>query len=238
MLKDLESVEKWLGKYEQRKRGVQHKPVEMKELVEEHALLQKAQQLLNDGNIQQLQELFANQPINTIPLLSSKNFMLIANIAESEIENDAYKNNPHYQALVKTFGADKVVPVCAKIEHELSQLSDNDATEMMAMFGLKEKSLDIIIRQTYKNLGLITFFTCGPKEAHAWPLLKGTTVRQAAGEIHSDIERGFIRAEVFNYNDIAEHKTEARMKELGKIRTEGQDYLVRDGDVIHVRFNV
>ena len=201
-------------------------------------LLKKAEKLLNDGDIQKLQKLFLNQPINTIPLLSSKKFMLIANIAESEIEDDAYKNNPHYQALIKTFGTDKVVPVCAKIEYELSQLNDSDAAEMMEMFGLKEKSLDVIIKQTYENLGLLTFFTCGPKEAHAWPLLKGKTVRQAAGEIHSDIERGFICAEVFNYTDIAEHKTEARMKELGKIRRECQDYLVHDGDVIHIRFNV
>lgn len=238
MLKDLESVEKWLGKYEQRKRGVQHKPVEMKELVQEHDLLEKARQLLDSGDIQQLQKLFVNPPVRTIPLLSSKKFMLIANIAESEIEDDAYKNNPHYQALIKKFGTDKVVPVCAKIEYELSQLNDRDAAEMMEMFSLKEKSLDVIIRQTYTNLGLLTFFTCGPKEAHAWPLLKGRTVRQAAGEIHSDIERGFISAAVFNYTDIAEHKTEARMKELGKVRREGQDYLMHDGDVIHVLFNV
>ena len=114
----------------------------------------------------------------TIPLLSTKNFIIIANIAENEIENDEYKNNIHYQALVKHFGADKIIPVSAKIEYELSQLPDEEAEEMMAMIGLKEKSLDVIVRETYKHLGMITFFTCGPKEIHAWPIKQGTTARQ------------------------------------------------------------
>jgi ribosome-binding ATPase YchF (GTP1/OBG family) len=106
------------------------------------------------------------------------------------------------------------------------------------MIGIKEPGLHTIIRKTYEHLGLITFFTCGPKEAHAWPIRMGTTARQAAGEIHSDIERGFICAEVFNCNDIFEFGSEASLKEKGKIRKEGQDYIVRDGDIMLFRFNV
>src|SRR5204863_254998 len=123
-----------------------------------------------------------------------------ANIAEHEI--DSYTNNPHYQSLIKTFGSENVIPVSAKIENELAQLTPEEAQEMMDMMNIKECSLDIIIRQTYRHLGLITFFTCGPKEIHAWPIKNGITIRSAAGEIHSDLERGFIRADVINYKDL------------------------------------
>ena len=164
--------------------------------------------------------------------------MIIANVAEHELENDAYKNNKHYQALVAKFGSTVVIPVSAKIAYELSQLSDEEAQEMMNMLGLKERSLDRIIRETYKHLGLITFFTCGPKEAHAWPIKKGMNVRKASGEIHSDLERGFICAEVYNCADIFEHGSEAKLKAVGKIRIEGQDYIVQDGDLLNIRFNV
>jgi len=140
--------------------------------------------------------------------------------------------------LVAKFGADRVIPVCAKIAHELSQLADTEAQEFMNLLGLKEKSLDVIIRQTYKNLGLITFFTCGPKEAHAWPIRNGINIRQAAGEIHSDLERGFICAEIFNCADLFELKTESKVKEMGKMRVEGQNYIVKDGDIVNIRFNV
>ena len=106
------------------------------------------------------------------------------------------------------------------------------------MLGLKTRSLDTIIARTYHNLGLITFFTCGPKEIHAWPIKQGTTVRQAAGEIHSDLERGFICAEVFNCQDLFALGSEAKLKDQGKIRREGQDYLVHDGDILSIKFNV
>ncbi|MCL4229904.1 DUF933 domain-containing protein, partial [Candidatus Dependentiae bacterium] len=151
---------------------------------------------------------------------------------------DAYKNNKHYQALVAKFGTERIIPVSARLEQELSQLSDHEAQEMMAMLGIKERSLDTIIRQTYKHLGLITFFTCGPKEAHAWPIKKGITVRKASGEIHSDLEKGFICAEVFNCNDLFAYGSEAKLKAAGKVRIEGQDYIVQDGDLLNIRFNV
>ncbi|MDP3888963.1 MAG: DUF933 domain-containing protein, partial [bacterium] len=183
-----------------------------------------------------VKKLIANASVKTIPLLSAKNFLIIANIAEHEIDN--YSQNTHYQSLVTQFGQDRVIPICAKIEFELAQLTDEDAQEMMGMIGLQERSLEAIIRKTYQNLDMITFFTCGPKEIHAWPIKKGITIRQASGEIHSDLERGFIRAEVFNCTDLFNSGSINTLKELGKIRTEGQDYLVQDGDIILVRFNV
>jgi len=113
-----------------------------------------------------------------------------------------------------------------------------EADEFMEIMGITQTGLDAIIKKTYDNLGLITFFTCGPKEIHAWPVRKGVTIRQAAGEIHSDLERGFISSETFGYDDIMMHKTEPAIKTAGKMRIEGQGYLVQDGDIVHIRFNV
>ena len=109
---------------------------------------------------------------------------------------------------------------------------------MMEMLNIKESGLSAIIRKTYEQLGLITFFTCGPKEIHAWPIKQGTTVRHAAGEIHSDLERGFICAEVFNCQDLFAAGSEVKLKDQGKIRREGQDYIVQDGDILSIKFNV
>jgi GTP-binding protein YchF len=238
MLKDLESLEKRIPKVERDVKINQNKPKEFKESTDELVLLKQLMQTLNNGDADGARALVKNAIIPTIPLLSTKNFLVIANIAEAEIENDGYVDNPHYQAVLKRFGKDLVIPVSAKVEYELSLLSDDEAQEMMAMLGLKEKSLDSIIRQTYKELGLITFFTCGPKEAHAWPLRKGTTVRKAAGEIHSDLERGFICADVFNCRDLFELGSEVAIKDKGRMRREGQDYIVQDGDLLNIKFNV
>jgi len=238
MLKDLESVQKRLEKLEKQKRGLKPGSAEYKETIAEYDLLQNVLNALNDADASRARELIQQAPVKTIPLLAAKNFLIIANIAENELDNKAYVQNKHYLALVTKFGPDRVIPVCAKIAYELSQLNDEDAAEMMGMLDLDERSLDVIIRTTYQHLGLITFFTCGPKEIHAWPIKKGTNIRSAAGEIHSDLERGFICAEVFNCTDLFEHKSIAKLKELGKVRTEGKDYVVQDGDIVLIRFNV
>ncbi len=235
MLKDLESVQKRLAKIEKEMKGNQLAALK-KELEEEKNLLLSVQAALDDAQHTKVRELIAQNTTKTIPLLSAKKFLIIANIAEDNIEN--YQENKHYQALVQKFGSDQVVPVSVKVEYELAQLTHQEADEMMGMLGLQERSLDVIIRKTYQHLGLITFFTCGPKEIHAWPIVQKTTARQAAGEIHSDLERGFIRAEVFNCTDLFKSENIPKLKELGKIRTEGQDYVVQDGDIILVRFNV
>ncbi len=235
MLKDLESVKKRLERFPKLLRST-NKPQEKKELEAEQALLTSINNALEEGNNKEVRRIIEASPIETIPLLTAKDFLIIANIAENEIGN--HESNPHYQALVKEFGADRVIPISAKIEYELSQLEHEEAQEMMGMIGLEEPGLDTIIKKTYERLGLITFFTCGPKEAHAWPVKKGSTIRQAAGEIHSDLERGFICAELFNCEDIFDAGSEAKLKDTGKWRKEGQDYLVHDGDVVLVRFNV
>lgn len=238
MLKDLESVNKRLERLEPMIKKVQNKPVELKELVAEKELLTKIRTALDNDKFQEIATILASTTVKTIPLLTSKKFLIIANIAENEIENDGYTNNEAYQTLIKKFGTDTVIPICVKVASELSQLSPDEAQEMMSLIGLKERSLDTIIRETYKNLGLITFFTCGPKEIHAWPITQGITIRQAAGEIHSDLERGFICAEVYNYKDLMELGSEAKIKDMGKMRIEGQGYIVQDGDIVHIRFNV
>jgi len=238
MLKDLESINKRFEKLERSIKASQSKPAERKEFEAEKNLLEKIKQALDEGDSDKVRNLVLNSEIHTIPLLASKNFLIIANISEDEIDKEAFKKNHNFKLLVERFGKERVIPVSAKIEYELSQLSEEDSQEFMEEIGLKEKTLDVIIRETYNNLGLITFFTCGPKEIHAWPIKRGINVRQAGGQIHSDLERGFICAEVFNCEDIFEHPSEANLKALGKVRIEGQDYIVKDGDIIHVRFNV
>jgi GTP-binding protein YchF len=238
MLKDYESVEKRLQKLESLIKGARNKPAELQELEHEQTILKQVEQALNAGNAEKVRNLLKDNKLTHLPLLCAKDFLIIANVAESELENDAYKNNKHYQALVSKFGTENVIPVSAKLEYELSQLKDEEALEMMNMLGIEDRGVDRIIRQTYKHLGLITFFTCGPKEAHAWPIKKGITVRKAAGEIHSDLERGFICAEVFNCKDLFEYGSESKLKAAGKMRIEGQDYIVQDGDLLNIRFNV
>jgi len=239
MLRDLDSVAKRLPKLEKELRGLKPGAPEYKDAFAEQELLKQVHAALDNADEQKVRSLIAESGVQTsIPLLSAKNFLIIANIAEQELDDKAYEKNKNYQALVTKFGQERVIPVCAKVAYELSQLSDSDAQEMMGLLGLEERSLDVIIRKTYENLGLITFFTCGPKEIHAWPIKKGTTAKAAAGEIHSDLERGFIRAEVFNCNDLFEYGSIAAVRDHGKFRAEGKDYIMQDGDIVNIRFNV
>ncbi len=234
MLKDLESIEKRLEKLVKEIRNA--KPPERKTFEAEQALLLKIKDAIDVGNAQLVRELAHDTTIPMLPLLTAKKFLILANISEKEL--DSYHDNPHYKSLVKTFGQDCVIPISAKIEYELSQLEPEETQELMSMLGLPEPGLNTIIRKTYEHLGLITFFTCGPKEAHAWPVKRGITIRQAAGEIHSDLERGFICAELFNCKELFELGSEQKLKDIGKMRREGQDYLVQDGDIVLIRFNV
>jgi hypothetical protein len=238
MLKDIESVQKRLEKIAHSIKGAQQKPLELKELTAERELLDKVMIALNNLDAAKVRTLINSASIQTIPLLAAKDFLIIANMAESDVENQAYVKNNYFQDLVKKFGQERVIAVSAKFESELAQMEEADAQELMTMLGITARGLDTIIQRTYQQLGLITFFTCGPKEIHAWPIRKGLTVREAAGEIHSDLQRGFICAEVFNCADLFTLGTIAKVKEKGLLRTEGQDYKVQDGDIILVRFNV
>jgi GTP-binding protein YchF len=238
MLRDLDSIEKRKGKLQHSLKAAQNKPTEKKELELEAALIIDLEKALNAFDFVKVQELCKSPYAKNSFLLSGKSFLIIANVAEDEIADNAYQQNKNYQALVKRFGVESVIPVSARLEFELSVLPEAEREEMANMMGVTQSGLQAIIEKTYAHLGLITFFTCGPKEIHAWPINKGINVRKAAGEIHSDLERGFICAEVFNTKDLFELGSEAKVKESGKMRTEGQDYIVQDGDILNIKFNV
>jgi GTP-binding protein YchF len=237
MLKDLESVAKRLPKLEKQIKTCNN-AAEKKNYEQEYALLEQVQKALDAANADQVRSIMAQSTVATIPLLCAKKFLIIANVAEHEISDKNYLQNKHYQTLVNHFGTEHVVPICARLEYELSQLSHDEAAEMMGMLDLQESGLEQIIRKTYTELGLITFFTCGPKEIHAWPIKKGTSAPNAAGEIHSDLQRGFICCETFSYDDLMSLGSEAAIKDSGKFRKEGKGYIMQDGDIVHVRFNV
>ncbi len=237
-LKDLEMIEKRQAKIASTMKAVQSKPIEKKLLEDETALLTIVQAALDTMDIEKVRTLIAASKVETIPLLTAKKFLIAANMAEADFSLNAFDKNPFYQAVVKRFGQDRVIPVCARTEYELAQLDDEQKKEMMEMLDITFSGIDTIITKAYHALGLITFFTVGPKEAHAWPIKQGTTVRKAAGEIHSDLERGFICADVFSCKDLLVYGSEAAAKTAGKMRTEGQDYIVQDGDQLHIKFNV
>ncbi len=236
MLKDLESIEKRLAKIESQLKGKSATGPERKVFEDEKNLLINIQSAIDVVDVKKVRALFLDAKIETVPLLSTKNFLIVANISENDI--DKPNSNPYVQILQETFGKDTIIPACIRTEYELSQLEEDQAAEMMEMLGLQETALTKIIQQSFANLGMITFFTCGPQEIHAWPIAKGLTIRQASGEIHSDLQRGFICAEVFSYQDLVQQGSIPKLKENGKFRTEGQDYLMQDGDIINVRFNV
>ncbi|HUL46373.1 MAG TPA: redox-regulated ATPase YchF [Steroidobacteraceae bacterium] len=173
--------------------------------------------------------------LRELQLLTAKPVMYVANVAEN-----GFHDNPLLAALEARAAAEGavVVPVCAAIEAEIAQLAESERAEFLAELGLKEPGLDRVIRAAYALLGLQTFFTAGPKEVRAWTVRAGASAPQAAGVIHTDFERGFIRAEVIAFADYLAGKGEAGARDAGKLRLEGKDYLVREGDVMHFRFNV
>ena len=238
ILRDFDSIEKRKTKIGSLLKAVQNKPAEKKALELELEVIEQIIELLNNQKVEEVRSLLLEHNFDSLHLLSGKKFLVIANFNEDDFVEDAYKNNTHYKTLVEHFGEAKIIPVCAKTEYELTQLDDTDLQEMKEMLGIKTSGLETVIKKSYDELGLITFFTIGPKEAHAWPINKGISVRAAAGEIHSDLERGFICAEIFNYIDVHEAGSEAAVKTTGKLRTEGQDYEVQDGDLLNVKFNV
>lgn len=175
------------------------------------------------------------QAVRDLFLLTMKPVLYVANVRE-----DGFVDNPHLEAVrarARAEGAE-VVPVCAAIEEELAQLDESDRGAFLADMGLEEPGLDRLIRAAYRLLGLQTYFTAGEKEVRAWTVFAGATAPQAAGVIHSDFERGFIRAETIAYDDYIRLKGEAGAREVGRLRLEGKEYVVQEGDVLHFRFNV
>lgn len=176
--------------------------------------------------------------VRDMALLTAKPVLYAANVAEDELSGDA--GNPYLlelEALAAKEGSE-VLPVSAKIEEEISQLEPEEKEEFLKELHLAESGLDRLVKKSYKLLGLISYLTAGPKEVRAWTITKGTKAPQAAGKIHSDFERGFIRAEVIAFDDLVASGTMASAKEKGLVRSEGKDYVMQDGDVVLFRFNV
>jgi len=230
-LADLESVEKALDKAtRQAKTGD-------KKVLARKALLERLRDHLDNGRSARSfdQSDDERRELRDLFLLTAKPTMYIANVDEG-----GFEDNPLLDAvreLARGEGAE-VVPVCAAIEAEILELDPDEREFFLADLGLTEPGLNRVVRAGYRLLGLETFFTAGPEEVRAWTIPRGASAPRAAGAIHTDFERGFIRAEVISYQDFVASGGEQGAREAGKLRSEGKDYMVRDGDVIHFRFNV
>lgn len=231
MLADMESIEKRLQNIVRKVRGGD------KEAMVQERLLNQALEMLNDGKPARLVEV-ADEDLKAwdmLQLLTTKRILYVCNVGE----NEASKGNAHSDAVAKMAkeqGAGSVV-ISAQIEEEISQLDPEESEMFLEELGLTEAGLDRVIRAGYELLDLQTYFTVGPKEARAWTIAKGTLAPQAAGVIHGDFERGFIRSETIAYDDYVEFNGESGSKEAGKMRVEGKSYEVKDGDVLHFLFN-
>ncbi|WP_436855546.1 redox-regulated ATPase YchF [Staphylococcus caeli] len=233
VLADLESVEKRLPKVEKMARQKD------KDAVNETRILSRIKEALEEGHpVRSLEFTEEDQKyVNQAQLLTSKDMLYIANVGEDEIGDD---DNEKVKA-IRDYAAQEdseVIVISAKIEEEIAVLEDEDREMFLEDLGIEEPGLDRLIRTTYDLLGLATYFTAGVQEVRAWTFIKGMTAPQCAGIIHTDFERGFIRAEVTSYDDYVEHNGENGAKEAGKQRLEGKDYIMKDGDVVHFRFNV
>ncbi len=231
-LADLATVEKQLARYTKVAKSGGDK--EAKRLVD---ALEKILPALNDAKPVRSVDLYAEERAVLRPLflLTMKPTMYVANVEEHGFENNPLLDKVRAHAAKE--GA-PVVAVCAKVEAEIADLSDADRQVFLADMGMTEPGLNRVIRAGYELLGLQTYFTAGPKEVRAWTVSRGATAPQAAGVIHTDFEKGFIRAETIAFDDYVKFNGEVGAKEAGRMRLEGKDYVVQDGDVMHFRFNV
>jgi len=230
-LADLESVEKQLDK------ATRNAKTGQKDVIAHRDALAGIKAHLDEGlPVRSMQTTdLQKQILKSVHLITAKPVMYVANVAEN-----GFVDNPYLEA-VEGYAANEgaeFVAICAAIEAEIAVLDDEDKAEFLADFGAKEPGLNRVIRHGYALLGLQTFFTAGPKEVRAWTTKVGATGPQAAGEIHTDFEKGFIRAETISYEDYAELGGEQGARDAGKLRLEGKDYIVQEGDVMHFRFNV
>lgn len=231
MLADMQTIDKALLKTSKdAKRGD-------KDAIARQSILEKLKAELDQGKPMrslQLDEDTLNQ-VQTMQLLTMKPVLYIANVDDKDV-----KSNPYYKRVEDFAQAEgsRVVPICAAIEAEMIDLEEDEQQELLASMGLEEPGLHRVIHSGYELLGLQTYFTAGPKESRAWTVPIGVTASQAAGVIHSDFEKGFIRAEVIGYKDYIKYQGEQGAKEAGKWRLEGKEYIVQDGDVMLFRFNV
>ena len=231
LLSDMQTVENRLGKaISDAKSGDKDKKTYAE-------LLTKINDELKKGTLASNIDLSEEEKklLSDLHLLTIKPHLYIINVPEGELNNiDAKK----YAQMLGVQDERKIIPICARLEEELGDLSEEEVEEYLKSLGISETGLNHLIRTAYETLGLITYFTCGPKEAHAWTIKKGYLAPQAAGEIHTDFEKGFIKAEVISCDDFIKSGSEAKAKELGLMRMEGKEYLVKDGDVMHFKFAV
>ena len=230
-LADLETIEKNLDRVS---RVAKSGDREAKNHV---TLLEKVKSHLDEAKPVRTLELFKEEQTSLYPLhlLTAKPVMYIANVDEN-----GFENNPHLQGVEKIAMKEnaEIVIICNKLEAEIAELEDDEKLEFLHDLGMKEPGLDRVIKAGYNLLGLQTYFTAGEKEVRAWTVKRGASAPTAAGAIHTDFEKGFIRAEVVGYDDFIQNNGELGAKDAGKWRLEGKDYIVQDGDVIHFRFNV
>ena len=230
-LADLDSVEKAILRASKAAKGKDADAIALK------AVAEKVLPHLNEAKPLRSFELTDDELklLKPLSLLTLKPTMYIANVDE-----DGFENNPYLDAVSAIAEAEGsvVVPICNKLEAEISELEDDEKMEFLQEMGMQEPGLNRVIRAGYSLLGLQTYFTAGPKEVRAWTIPVGATAPNAAGKIHTDFEKGFIRAEIISYDDYIAGNGEQGAKDAGKWRLEGKDYIVKDGDVIHFRFNV
>ncbi len=235
--KDLETVEGRLSKVEKSAKGGDKQAVKeleflrrIKDFLEDMELLRKRVDDLGEEIVEYINK--------TLFLLSIKPVIYVANISEDDLPEGKENIHVHRVKEMARKEGSSVVVLCAELEAQLVDLEPEEREAMLKAYGLEESGLNKLTRTAYKTLGLITFFTTGPKETRAWTVKRGTKAPQAAGKIHSDMERGFIAAEVINWKDLLEAGGWTKAKEKGMIRLEGKDYEIQDGDVVYFRFNV
>lgn len=235
ILSDMEVLEKRMDKAQRQVRsGDKHAKVE-------YDLMERIRQQLEAEKPVRTMEFTPEEEelVRQFFLITSKKVLYVANISEEDLSSGNHQNEmvKMIQDYAHAEGAGVIV-VCAKLEEDMSGMSDEEKHEMLAEYGLKETGLDLLVKESYDLLGLMSFLTAGPTESRAWTIKKGTKAQQAAGKIHSDIERGFIRAEIVSYADLMACGSESAAKEKGLFRLEGKEYIMRDGDVVNFRFNV
>ena len=235
IMADLQTIDNRLSKVE--RKAVTNKD---KDALAEVVVLKKLKEALEAGKPARSVELDKDELllIKAFSLLTIKPMIYIANMSDEEIADP--QANPYFQKVKELANLEhnEVVPVCAKIEEELSELDKEEKTEFLNELGIQESGLDKVIKTAYHILDLCTFLTAGEDECRAWTFHRGMLAPQCAGVIHTDFEKGFIRAECYKFDDIDKLETEQAVKEAGKLRLEGKEYVVQDGDVLHFRFNV
>ena len=210
-----------------------------KKCQEELDVLEKVKKTLEEGKSARTIQLTDEEKelLKESFLLTMKPILYIANVSEEQLSNENDENVKQVEEYAKQENA-QVIPLCVKIEEELASLEGEDKKEMLEALGIKESGLDKVIKASYDLLGLMSFLTAGEPEVRAWTIKKGTKAPQAAGKIHSDIERGFIRAEIVSYEDLIKEGSMVAAKEKGLVRSEGKEYIMQDGDIVLFRFNV